>query len=377
MQKAKIPFVDFYSRHGIIPTRQDISNLRRHIERRKSLYRHLGLPAGFFKGISILEFGPGSGHNALVTGLLRPDRYLLVDGNPPSLASTRKHLRRHCPKLNYQLKKASITGFQTKERFDLVLAEGLVPTQANPSRFLRHIAQFVNSSGVLVFTTMDAISLLPELLRRWTAWQLTHKLENLRDKVSLLVDFFDEDVKALPGMSRSAEDWVLDQMLHPWSGPLYSIPQAVGALGSGWSLLGCSPRFLADWRWYKTIYGREAGNNTFAIRSYYEQAHNLIDHRHIANALPEANNRRLEKLAHEIYMLTFRQEHSGRSTPAKQMASKVAAISKLLEVPLPRSAAALDDFVRACGNKDLLNADFGKFRILWGRGQQYLSFVRI
>lgn len=376
MPRAKIPFVDFYSRLGIIPTRQNISNLRRHIERRESLYRNLGLPAAFFKGASILEFGPGSGHNAIVTGLLGPSRYLLVDGNPPSLKSTHEQLRRHCPKLKFQLNQASIATFKTKERFDLVLAEGLVPTQANPSRFLRHIAQFVNSSGVLVFTTMDAISLLPELLRRWTAWQLTHRVSDLREKVNLLVEFFSEDLKALPGMSRSAEDWVLDQIIHPWTGPLFSIPEAVHTLKKGWALLGCSPRFLTDWRWYKTIHGHESGNNAFAIRSYYELAHNLIDHRNYAAALPESRNRRLEKLAQEIYAMTFRQEHTKLATPAKQMGSKVATISQLLAAPLPRASAALDDFVSACAEKDLFHADFGEFQALWGRGQQYLSFVK-
>jgi len=376
MPRTKIPFVDFYSRHGIIPTRQDISDFRQHLDRRESLYRHLGLPPGFFRGSSVLEFGPGSGHNAIVTGLLEPSRYLLVDGNPPSLKSTREQLSKHCPKLKFQLKETSIAAFRTKDRFDLVLAEALVPTQNDPSSFLRHVASFVKPSGVLVFTTMDAISLLPELLRRWIAWQLTHNIVNIQDKVSLLGEFFAKDIKALPGMSRPPEDWILDQILHPWSGPLFSIPEAVTALGKSWALLGCSPRFLSDWRWYKTIHGEETNENSFAIRSYYQHAHNLIDHRHIAPALPERQNRELEKISNQVYLLTFRQEHIGRSTPRGLFASKVTAISNLLESVLPETATALAQFAEACQHKDLFNTDFGEFVSLWGRGQQYLSFVK-
>ena len=37
----------FYLEHEISPVRQDISNLDKHMERRGSLYRYLGLPSGF------------------------------------------------------------------------------------------------------------------------------------------------------------------------------------------------------------------------------------------------------------------------------------------------------------------------------------------
>lgn len=377
MARTKIPFVDFYSKHGIIPTRQDISDLRRHIDRRESLYRQLGLPAAFFRGASVLEFGPGSGHNAIVTGLHAPARYLLVDGNPPSIKSTRDQLRKHCPSLKFQIKKSSITSFRTSERFDLVLAEGLIPTQNDPAKFLRHVATFVKPSGVVAFTTMDAVSLLPEMLRRWTAWQLTHKLKDINAKVRLLVDFFADDVKSLPGMSRPTEDWVLDQILHPWSGPLFSIPEAVRALGGRWALLGSSPRFLCDWRWYKNVHGKAAGNNDFAIQSYYENAHNLIDFRHTAAPLPVRENQTLESAAHAIYQLTFRQEHTGRSVPGSAIAAKAAEIARIIRKVSPKTSQALAEFQRAARSKDLINSDFGDFRKLWGRGQQYLSFTRI
>jgi len=35
-----------------------------------------------------MEVGPGSGHNAIYTALLKPASYTLVDGNPRSLAET-------------------------------------------------------------------------------------------------------------------------------------------------------------------------------------------------------------------------------------------------------------------------------------------------
>src|SRR5260370_38346423 len=83
-------FVDYYTSKGIIPTRQDISNLDTHFRRRETLYRHLGIPKSLLRRASVIEFGPGSGHNALFTASCRPGRYVLVDATPPTLESTRR-----------------------------------------------------------------------------------------------------------------------------------------------------------------------------------------------------------------------------------------------------------------------------------------------
>ena len=59
MRASKTPFVAFYSAHGIIPTRQDISNLETHFTRRAGLYRQLGVLPSFLRGRTVLEIGPG------------------------------------------------------------------------------------------------------------------------------------------------------------------------------------------------------------------------------------------------------------------------------------------------------------------------------
>lgn len=85
-------FVDFYSENLISPVSQDIIDLGRHFQRRDSLFRSLGVFPLFVKGISVLEFGPGSGHNAIYTESLKPSRYDLVDANPIGVAECRNRL---------------------------------------------------------------------------------------------------------------------------------------------------------------------------------------------------------------------------------------------------------------------------------------------
>src|SRR5260370_35425381 len=88
-------FVDYYTSKGIIPTRQDISNLDTHFRPRETLYRHLGIPKSLLRRASVIEFGPGCAHNALFTASCRPGRYVLVDATPASLKSTRGQLSGH------------------------------------------------------------------------------------------------------------------------------------------------------------------------------------------------------------------------------------------------------------------------------------------
>ena len=65
-------FVGFYESNNISPVSQDISDLNKHFQRRNSLFRSLGILPSLVKGIKVLEFGPGSGHNALYTASLFP-----------------------------------------------------------------------------------------------------------------------------------------------------------------------------------------------------------------------------------------------------------------------------------------------------------------
>jgi len=60
----KTSFVDFYTEHNVSPVSQDISDLRKHFQRRNVLLRSLGIPSALVRDTTILEFGPGSGHNA-------------------------------------------------------------------------------------------------------------------------------------------------------------------------------------------------------------------------------------------------------------------------------------------------------------------------
>jgi predicted O-methyltransferase YrrM len=119
--------LDFYTRYGISPVRQDISDLRRHFERREALYRHLGLLPGFFPQRTVLEVGPGGGYNSIYTASLAPSRYVLVEGNPTGVVEIRQ-LFAGFPELasRIEIVHSSLEEYRPDTRFDFVFCEGLL-----------------------------------------------------------------------------------------------------------------------------------------------------------------------------------------------------------------------------------------------------------
>ena len=139
-------FVEFYSKNDISPVSQDIVDLNKHFQRRESLFRSLGLLPAFIAGKSVLEFGPGSGHNALYMASLKPGRYELVDGNPKGVQETRERLAAYSDS-QVEVHQSLFEEFQTDAQFDLVWAEGCLPHQSEPLPMLAHISLFVARGG--------------------------------------------------------------------------------------------------------------------------------------------------------------------------------------------------------------------------------------
>jgi SAM-dependent methyltransferase len=269
--------LDFYREHGISPVKQDIHDLNAHFARRAHLYRSLGLAPKSIEGKSVLEVGPGTGENALYTASLKPSRYVAIEPNPvaaQALAETLPDVEVYCH---------TLAESPCLVKFDVVICEGLLGLCGDdPRQILEHLTQHVAVGGVLVITCIDAISDHAEVLRRALAQRYVNPDMSLQEKVNALVPVFTPHLATLKGMTRSVEDWILDNILNPASiGPTFSIPDALAHLDGRFEVLGCNPRFLMDWRWYKEA---EQGN-AWAIESYWRNCHNLLDYRTVDGGL--------------------------------------------------------------------------------------------
>jgi SAM-dependent methyltransferase len=323
-----------------------------------------------------LEFGPGTGQNALFTASLGPSDYTLVDGNKRSVEKTTEVLAPYGRMIPIKILKKDILEYRTKKKFDLVLCEGLIPTQLDPAAFLEHVCSFAKPGGVVVITCMDSVSLVSEALRRYLAFYECGPKVEVNERIIKLTAFFKPHFEQLSGMSRRHDEWVIDNIIHPWSGPLFSMAEAIETLVGRFVVLGSSPNYLNDWRWYKKIIGEETSSLAAAEESYWRNLHSFIDHRFILPQREIKLNQRLFKKADKIFKRIHGQEKSGKVYAMIDLAKDLRELNALIDLPKSRVSLALEEYINALENYKGTWPSFPEFTSLWGRGQQYISFVK-
>lgn len=372
------PFLDYYGIHDISPVVQDISDLGRHFDRRASLYRSLGIPPLYVHGRDVIEFGPGSGFNSLYTQYLGPRRYLMVDANPRGVQDTRSLMVEMYRGLaNVEVVQALIEEFESPERFDLVLAEGLVPFQLEPIRFIRRIARMTAKRGVLVLTCADAPSIMGEIGRRLIGYKVAGVTAPASERLELLTPLFTPHLATLGGMSRSVSDWIHDNILIPFVGKTFGIDEAIAALDDGYDIYGTSPQFIVDLRWYKQLHGHIRRFNENASQSYFENMLNFLDYRVTVPAHDAELGRAICDRCRCIYTTMQEIEASDGMRPSADAAPGIREVAILAERS-PRTASALVELANFLETDSLddPNRHLGEFRSYFGRGMQYLSFLK-
>jgi len=376
-------FVSFYNKQGVVPVRQKIDNddRKKHVNRRIGLYRQLGIAPSLIAGKDVLEFGPGSGDNALLTSLLKPKRYKLVEGSLSGFEYISHRITKgdFHPESNVEIEQALIEEYQDEKQYDVVLCEGLLPGQDDPQGILNKVAQFVKPGGILVITTATYVSLLAEIMRRMLLPFFS--ANNEEEKLAKLVAFFDHHLKHLKFVSRHTEDWVLDSIIHPWGKNYqFSIAQAAAELEDDFEFMGSSPSFYQDWRWYKELI---AVNNQSL--HHLQQQYRAIELSFLNNTEFNQNENLAEQeIVIELIAAIYDMHHDfcldKSITQWPFLAGKLLKLKEIFRECDLQTAQAIDDFLQAieqvlsgCAIEDVNFASFSSF---WGRGQQYMSVVK-
>lgn len=373
-------FLDFYDTLPSVPVNQEGAGSIRHFSQRAALYRTLGLTPLMVKGRNILEVGPGSGDNALHIASWQPKAMHFIDGAKASVASVQSRIDGGCYVDNSTIEYLDVSNQELTGDYDVILCEGLIPGQQQPEVFLNNLLPALTIGGVCVITTVSSVSYLAEICRRILlpiVSKLTHSSDN---QVDTLVQLFKPGLDSLTGMSRKPQDWVLDNIIHPWTDRgLFSIEDAIKALPNNFSILGSSPSFLQDWSWYKQYNEKNYSNVNSALASYQQWSGYLLDYRSEAvTKLSQPDSCLLNELCDQAMILHDQYRHSSTSDKLNEFLDILGEIKQLISDVMPSTAIAIDDF--NSGLNELLagnlQANFKSFHNWFGRGQQYLSIVR-
>ncbi|MDH4028959.1 MAG: methyltransferase domain-containing protein [Nitrospirota bacterium] len=376
-------FIEFYREHNISPVHQDISDLERHFQRRQHLYRHLGILPSIFEGKEILEVGPGSGYNSIYIASLKPSVYHLVEGNQTGVREM-ESLFDSFPDHNKNVTvfPMLIEEFAVKHHYlyDVVLCEGMLPGLPEPEKTLELLARFVKPGGVLVITCIDPCSQFFESLRHLIGQLLIVDCETIENMVDRLLPVFSSHLDTLKDMSRSKEDWIIDNIINPAAiGPALSMADAIESIGEKFEVYGTSPRIFSDWRWYKTIHNEKSSFNTAVLNQYWTMVHNFLDHERKFEPRAEADNHELYRLCSLIreQIRKFREDHD--TLLIKQIIVLLEEISANIKAFSMELTFAIEEVINILNEHSGIPeyiANSEHFKRIFGRGQQYMSFTR-
>ena len=375
--------IEFYSQHNISPVRLDIPNLDLHLENRAGLFRHLGILPGLITGKRILEFGSGSGFNSIHLASLEPESLTLVDGNPTGLEQT-KDLYAKLPayKKFTKFEHSMFDDYQNEEKFDLVIMENVLVGQPDIDKTLKHVASFVAPGGLFVTSCLNSVGLMPETLRRLLAFIMVEQDSPLEEKVRRLLPIFSSHLASIKGMNRRQDDWIIDNLLNPMLYPgrkLFSFPETIETIGEDFDFFSSSPRFMLDWRWYKTLGETKDQNNNLALEQYWMNVHNFLDLNTLMPPRSVEKNQKLFQVCREFVDLLYQFETTGKHM---LISSLIEALDRfILEVQnFSSSTAEAMNEAKEFLSQDPLDEDAlshsKKFGKLFGRANHHFSFIR-
>lgn len=370
----------FYNKHKISPVHQDIQNIDVHLDRRGSLYRCLGVLPSHFAKSTVLEIGPGSGHNSLYIASRQPPSYELVEPNATAVADINRLYRGFDrPHTLPVIHEVPFQEFQTHSRYDVCISEGWLGNAPSEREMLAKLAGYVAPGGVIVVTTVSPIGIIPNVLRKVISQKLVAGITGLAKQTEHLMGAWQSHLATIAFMSRPFPDWIQDNMLNPAYYGVCLTPQLVEeTIGKNFSFYNCSPRVTSDWRWYKGLFGDNKDFNSKFLTSYFEQAHNFIDHTQLMPARHADKNRELEFLAWDLLYKANEWEKSGCGESAELVEAAMRLNENIAEFSESIATAvgeAIDLFRRPNISVDDVN-DMKMFKSLFGREMLYVSLVK-
>lgn len=370
------PYLDFYAKQGAQLVSRDVGDKDKYFRARESLYIALGISPALLKGKSVIEFGPGTGHNALYTDWLGPSRFVLVDGGSEILAASEERLVANgSQRVEREFICSSFEEYNSTELFDLVIAEGCIPNQEFPVDLFKKLQRHVKPGGLMVFTTVSCVSWLSEIVRRLAKNSIDSSNISINEHVSLLIPKFKDHFDALKNMARTPEEWILDNLFQPLGkGEFFTIPDALNSLSKEFIVSGTAPVFTKEWTWYKDVEESNIDRNVRLVEAYFNNVLNFVDRRMVIPSHSQELGKQIEQIASNVWSQVCRIEN-GEIDLWNEIFQSLTQLSLLIATEAPHTSKSIDEAVKWIKG-GLQEKQLMYFPSWWGRGQQHVCICR-
>ncbi len=370
--------LEYYLQHGLNPVHYEMTDPQRHLERRASLYRTLGIPPLAIRSANVLEVAPGSGQNSLYLASCAPRSLTLVEPNPTALQDIRATYERYGGEVEPHIVCSTLQDFQPQEWYDFVVCENWLGSSAEERALLRKLGTFLAPGGLLAITTVSPVGVLWNVLRKALTCRVRTPNCNFNELSEKLCRAFGPHLQTIPGMTRTVQDWVHDNVMNPaYLGIMLSIPMAIAELGSQFDVLGSSPKFSTDWRWFKQLCGSSREFNHHFLMNYAEQLHNFLDYREML--LPQSTSMNTKREEQAVRICEAVKILEANPTETQPVIRAVQQMLPLMQGLPQQNCTALNEFLSEFSMNEVSVdriAEMPEFSKCFGRETVYVSFEK-
>ncbi len=251
-------------------------NLKDHFLKRKNLIQnHLKIPIYSLNNKDYLEFGCNGAENACFFASSGSNIYL-AEPNKNIHKIIKKNFQRIRKKNSLKiLTEKNLEKFNSKKKFDFVIAEGFLNTAKSRNKLFLKLSNFLLPKSVMIINYDDEFGGIFELLKSFLLLKICkfYKIDRFSDEsLKISKKIFEKEFKKL-NTSRSFFAWWADQLVNPYASKTWSLKDILKqANKNNLSLYSTSPIFNDSnyFQWYKNIndYPLSSKNNN---RLFYNE----------------------------------------------------------------------------------------------------------
>lgn len=371
--------LDFYEKHEISPVHADENDYLLRVKKRRNLYRQLGVPVQALKGSRVIEFGTGGGYNALL--LLQEFGCAHIDLVEPNMTGRKEivelFMQYGIDDDLYTIHSDTIEEYHTDHTYDIIIAEQFFHTFDNWKQCLDILKGLGHKDSIIIFTCGSEIGLYVEAMKRMVARYYIKDIVSYDEKVNVLCNLFEGQLKNMQYMSRPVKDWVEDQILctSDYSGHLMNLKEAISEYKTDFDILGTSQNIFTDWSWYK-----EYDYDYFAEyeRQYDEKKHLFLTAGYVKEySRSIEDNNKLEEAVINANRTAWRIEE-GKCTDINELLEAVEKVSEATDNCIVKEFNLdLRGIVLALEKGEKVDIDnYPNFNKVFGKSSQYISFVK-